>query len=142
MSQEIYPLFDPAGTFPGIDYWSHYNMQPDENIVTKTGDGWQDTLLDRKTENRTPWQDIGITFTGAAVHDLSRHFVERWNAHLYEDYEIENSGKSDESGCFASIVKKLCILRGDAIHERHILLPPLKNIFQSQEVGPDSSTVQ
>ena len=94
-----YPLFDLDGTFPGVDYSSTYNMKGNENIVTENGTGWEKTLLDRTKENRTPWQDIGITFSGEAAKDLSRHFVQRWNAHLYEDFKVKK---------VSSIKKILC----------------------------------
>ena len=58
-----FPLFDLAGTFPGLDYYNTYSKKCQKK-----------QLLDRKYENRTPWQDIGIRFTGRDRHQI-RLFV-------------------------------------------------------------------
>jgi len=37
-------------------------------------------LVDRNTTPRMPWHDIGAVVTGTAARDVSRHFIQRWNA--------------------------------------------------------------
>lgn len=37
-------------------------------------------LMDRSCCPRMPWHDIGAVVVGAAARDISRHFIQRWNA--------------------------------------------------------------
>lgn len=39
-----------------------------------------DDFIDRVTTPRMPWHDIGVCVQGAAARDVSRHFIQRWNA--------------------------------------------------------------
>lgn len=36
--------------------------------------------LDRSSQPRLPWHDIGVVVVGVAARDVTRHFIERWNA--------------------------------------------------------------
>ena len=44
---------------------------------------FQKDWLDRSSEMRCPWQDIGSSVVGLAASDAGRHFIERWNSHMY-----------------------------------------------------------
>ena len=35
--------------------------------------------IDRRKVPRMPWHDVACAFTGAAVHDVARHFIQRYN---------------------------------------------------------------
>ncbi|CAL8106891.1 unnamed protein product [Calicophoron daubneyi] len=53
-------------------------------------------LVDRNTTPRTPWHDVGCAVTGMVAADLSRHFVQRWNA--IRAFSLRNStGKNLEA---------------------------------------------
>jgi phospholipase D1/2 len=39
-----------------------------------------DDFIDRVTTPRMPWHDVGVCVQGAAARDVSRHFIQRWNA--------------------------------------------------------------
>jgi len=62
-----YPIFDVfRKTFFGNDYWNQFNTKPADNLVeckeVGTGvvaDGWANDRLDRETETRSPWHDVG-----------------------------------------------------------------------------------
>ena len=46
-------------------------------------DDFQKDWLDRNSDMRCPWQDIGSSVVGLAASDAGRHFIERWNSHMY-----------------------------------------------------------
>lgn len=37
-------------------------------------------IVDRSLTPRMPWHDIGAVVAGASARDISRHFIQRWNA--------------------------------------------------------------
>lgn len=37
-------------------------------------------IVDRSQTPRMPWHDIGAVVVGASARDISRHFIQRWNA--------------------------------------------------------------
>lgn len=53
--------------------------------------------LDRFTQPRLPWHDIGVVVTGASARDVARHFIQRWNA-------------SKEAHCYAERVRNSSML--------------------------------
>ena len=86
-----YPLYDsgvvkddqPIHTWKGNDYWNQFNVKPECNLVNDQGEGWETDRLDRAEEMRVPWHDIGSSVLGLAAADVGRHFIERWNSHIY-----------------------------------------------------------
>ena len=59
--------------FPGQDFNNARIM--DFNDVAH----WQNNKLDRRESSRMGWSDISISLHGPVVHDLRKHFVDRWN---------------------------------------------------------------
>ena len=59
--------------FPGQDFNNARIM--DFNDVVH----WQNNKLDRRESSRMGWSDISISLHGPVVHDLRKHFVDRWN---------------------------------------------------------------
>ncbi|PVH82421.1 phospholipase D/nuclease [Cadophora sp. DSE1049] len=59
--------------FPGQDY-NNARVKDFHNL-----ENWEHNKLSRLSTARMGWQDISLSFTGPAVADLSRHFIERWN---------------------------------------------------------------
>ena len=59
--------------FPGQDFNNARIM--DFNDVVH----WQNNKLDRRESSRMGWSDISISLHGPIVHDLRKHFVDRWN---------------------------------------------------------------
>lgn len=49
-----------------------------------------DDFIDRVTTPRMPWHDVGVCVQGPAARDVSRHFIERWNA-----TKLEKAKKND-----------------------------------------------
>lgn len=39
-----------------------------------------DDFINRVTTPRMPWHDVGVCVQGASARDVSRHFIQRWNA--------------------------------------------------------------
>lgn len=50
-----------------------------------------DDFIDRVTTPRMPWHDVGVCVQGAAARDVSRHFIQRWNATKLEKAKSNNS---------------------------------------------------
>ncbi|TGZ77596.1 phospholipase D/nuclease [Ascodesmis nigricans] len=63
--------------FPGQDYNNARFM--DFHNVPK----FEENLVSRTELSRMGWTDVEIALTGPTVHDLERHFIERWNF-IYE----------------------------------------------------------
>ena len=59
--------------FPGQDY-NNARVMDFKNL-----DNWKKNKLSRLTTSRMGWQDISVSFTGSAVVDVCKHFVQRWN---------------------------------------------------------------
>ncbi|XP_018573262.1 phospholipase D2 isoform X1 [Anoplophora glabripennis] len=49
-----------------------------------------DDFIDRVTTPRMPWHDMGVCVQGPAARDVSRHFIQRWNA-----TKLEKAKKND-----------------------------------------------
>ena len=45
--------------------------------------------IDRQSQVRMPWHDIGVKIVGKSVNDLCRHFVQYWNHANYQLYMTE-----------------------------------------------------
>lgn len=48
-------------------------------------------FIDRLATPRMPWHDIALCVKGAAARDVSRHFIQRWNATKLEKARLNNS---------------------------------------------------
>lgn len=59
--------------FPGQDY---YNVRIKD---FKNVEQWGKTLIDRNSQPRMPWRDIGVQLRGEIVKDSTRHFIQYWN---------------------------------------------------------------
>ena len=59
--------------WPGKDYINSFKKE-----FSNPADFMSD-ILDRKFENRLPWQDISSVVYGNAAFDVARHFIQRWN---------------------------------------------------------------
>lgn len=73
--------------FPGQDYNNARIMDFDDVVH------WQNNKLDRKTSSRMGWSDISVSLYGPAVHDLQRHFVDRWNFIYDEKYNVRRDSR-------------------------------------------------
>jgi len=47
-----------------------------------------DDYVDRETEPRMPWHDIGCSFTGLPAHNIRKYLIQRYNSHLYENCDF------------------------------------------------------
>ena len=131
-----YPIFDNklVKTFPGNDYWNQFNTKPADNVVvcqpagdTIVADGWKTDRLDRDFETRSPWHDIGTVMKGSVAHDVGRHFIERWNACIYQ--------------CFKSAVKlktpglrrfRIPAMDGSTLMTKQVMVPRLlREVFSA-----------
>jgi phosphatidylserine/phosphatidylglycerophosphate/cardiolipin synthase-like enzyme len=84
--------FDKNYLWPGIDYAN--NRINDFSDV----ESFLNENVDRDILPRMPWHDIMVYLRGAAVSDLVRHFVERWNfarsakkSEKSKNYDIQKS---------------------------------------------------
>nr|XP_008191551.1 PREDICTED: phospholipase D2 isoform X2 [Tribolium castaneum]XP_008191552.1 PREDICTED: phospholipase D2 isoform X2 [Tribolium castaneum] len=57
-----------------------------------------DDFIDRVTTPRMPWHDVGVCVQGAAARDVSRHFIQRWNATKLE--------KAKSNKCYPYLLPK------------------------------------
>lgn len=48
-------------------------------------------FIDRVTTPRMPWHDIAVCVKGATARDVSRHFIQRWNATKLEKARLNKS---------------------------------------------------
>jgi phospholipase D1/2 len=63
----------------GIDY-SNSRIQDFDNVSD-----WKTDRLDRKTQPRMPWHDVGVMVKGGAAYDVSVNYIELWN-HVMTDF--------------------------------------------------------
>ncbi|KXG47885.1 Phospholipase D/Transphosphatidylase [Penicillium griseofulvum] len=73
--------------FPGQDY-NNSRVLDFQDVVH-----WENNQLDRKTMSRMGWSDISVSLHGAAVEDLRRHFVERWNFIYDLKYKVRSDSR-------------------------------------------------
>ncbi|KAJ5563501.1 Phospholipase D/Transphosphatidylase [Penicillium sp. DV-2018c] len=79
---DLHPNDVNQTVFPGQDY-NNSRVLDFEDVVH-----WEKNQLDRKTMSRMGWSDISVSLHGAAVEDLRRHFVERWNFIYDAKYKV------------------------------------------------------
>ncbi|KAI1838973.1 hypothetical protein CBS147337_698 [Penicillium roqueforti] len=84
---DLHPSDVNQTVFPGQDY-NNSRVLDFEDVVH-----WENNQLDRKTMSRMGWSDISVSLHGAAVEDLRRHFVERWNFIYDLKYKIRNESR-------------------------------------------------
>jgi len=86
---DSYPLFDPSE-----DESKQYFFGQDYNNVRikdfKEVENYKKTLIDKSTQPRMPWRDVGVQLRGHVVKDLTRHFIQYWN---FAKYDIEGKSK-------------------------------------------------
>lgn len=74
----------PEELLDGLDGNAKYWLGKDYvNFIVKDFNNLDapfDDFIDRVTTPRMPWHDIGICVQGSAARDVSRHFIQRWNA--------------------------------------------------------------
>ncbi|XP_014232157.1 phospholipase D2 [Trichogramma pretiosum] len=73
-SRGEYEMGGGAKLWIGKDY-TNFIVKDFNNLESP----YQD-LVDRSTTPRMPWHDMGVMVQGACARDVSRHFIQRWNA--------------------------------------------------------------
>ncbi|MCJ1311199.1 hypothetical protein MMC25_004870 [Agyrium rufum] len=68
--------------FPGQDF-NNARIMDFSDVVH-----WDQNKLDRTESSRMGWTDISISMHGPVVHDLRKHFVDRWNFIYNEKYDV------------------------------------------------------
>ena len=63
----------PYVVFPGQDY-NNVRLKDFKDVHN-----WDLTLIDKQSQPRMPWRDIGIQLRGEIVKDMARHFIQYWN---------------------------------------------------------------
>lgn len=92
-----HPLKDlKQDLFNGIDY-SNSRIQDFSNVQD-----WKPDQLDRKSQPRMPWHDVGLMIKGNAAYDVSVNFIELWNHVMTDFYGWYNSNKKDLLTPFAT----------------------------------------
>ncbi|KAJ6069021.1 hypothetical protein N7499_010908 [Penicillium canescens] len=81
---DLHPSDVNQTVFPGQDY-NNSRVLDFEDVVH-----WEKNQLDRKSMSRMGWSDISVSLHGAAVEDLRRHFVERWNFIYDAKYKVRS----------------------------------------------------
>ena len=84
---DLHPLDVSQTVFPGQDY-NNSRVLDFQDVVH-----WENNQLDRKTMSRMGWSDISVSLHGAAVEDLRRHFVERWNFIYDSKYKVRSDSR-------------------------------------------------
>jgi phospholipase D1/2 len=84
---DLHPSDVNQTVFPGQDY-NNSRVLDFEDVVH-----WEKNQLDRKSMSRMGWSDISVSLHGAAVEDLRRHFVERWNFIFDAKYKVRNESR-------------------------------------------------
>jgi phospholipase D1/2 len=90
------PDSDGKCVFPGKDY-SNSRIKDFLEV-----DNIKETLIDRDTTPRMPWQDIHAFVEGETAQDLGIHFIEYWNHAL-----VDKEGTGNISGVFLKPVENL-----------------------------------
>lgn len=83
--QEDEDLSGSAKYWIGKDY-CNFIVQDFINLDAPLAD-----FIDRIATPRMPWHDIAVCVKGAAARDVSRHFIQRWNATKLEKARLNNS---------------------------------------------------
>ncbi|KAG0158289.1 hypothetical protein PDIDSM_5802 [Penicillium digitatum] len=81
---DLHPSDVSQNVYPGQDY-NNSRVLDFQDVAH-----WENNELDRKTMSRMGWSDISVSLHGAAVEDLRRHFVERWNFIYDLKYKVRN----------------------------------------------------
>ncbi|KAJ5295633.1 hypothetical protein N7508_010454 [Penicillium antarcticum] len=81
---DLHPSDVNQTVFPGQDY-NNSRVLDFADVVH-----WEKNQLDRKSMSRMGWSDISVSLHGAAVEDLRRHFVERWNFIYDAKYKVRS----------------------------------------------------
>ncbi|CAI7632613.1 unnamed protein product [Penicillium glandicola] len=84
---DLHPSDVNQTVFPGQDY-NNSRVLDFQDVVH-----WENNQLDRKTMSRMGWSDISVSLHGAAVEDLRRHFVERWNFIYDLKYKVRSDSR-------------------------------------------------
>ncbi|KAJ5405099.1 hypothetical protein N7465_006383 [Penicillium sp. CMV-2018d] len=84
---DLHPSDVSQTVFPGQDY-NNSRVLDFQDVVH-----WENNQLDRKTMSRMGWSDISVSLHGAAVEDLRRHFVERWNFIYDLKYKVRSDSR-------------------------------------------------
>lgn len=84
---DVHPEDLNETVFPGQDY-NNSRVLDFHNVAQ-----WESNQLDRRVSSRMGWSDISISLHGAAVEDLRRHFVERWNFIYDAKYHSRNDSR-------------------------------------------------
>ncbi|CAG7959926.1 unnamed protein product [Penicillium nalgiovense] len=84
---DLHPSDVSQTLFPGQDY-NNSRVLDFQDVVH-----WENNQLDRKTMSRMGWSDISVSLHGAAVEDLRRHFVERWNFIYDSKYKVRSDSR-------------------------------------------------
>ncbi|KAJ5770308.1 uncharacterized protein N7511_002359 [Penicillium nucicola] len=84
---DLHPSDVNQTVFPGQDY-NNSRVLDFEDVVH-----WEKNQLDRKSMSRMGWSDISVSLHGAAVEDLRRHFVERWNFIYDAKYKVRSDAR-------------------------------------------------
>uniref|UniRef100_A0A1L8DQ51 Phospholipase n=1 Tax=Nyssomyia neivai TaxID=330878 RepID=A0A1L8DQ51_9DIPT len=75
-------------------------------------------MIDRGVTPRMPWHDIGAVVTGAAARDVSRHFIQRWNAVKLE--------KARDNQAYPYLIPKT--YRDIRVHKSFLTSVPMHNV--------------
>jgi phospholipase D1/2 len=51
-------------------------------------DKWDQNEVSRLVVPRMGWSDVALSFVGPSVHELQRHFIQRWNFIYKEKYSV------------------------------------------------------
>ncbi|KAJ5812930.1 Phospholipase D family [Penicillium robsamsonii] len=84
---DLHPSDVNQTVFPGQDY-NNSRVLDFQDVVH-----WENNQLDRKAMSRMGWSDISVSLHGAAVEDLRRHFVERWNFIYDLKYKVRSDSR-------------------------------------------------
>ena len=82
---------DDSEYFVGIDYRNAFLQDEVED-----NEDFYKEILDR-SKPRMPWQDISSVVYGKAANGASRHFRERWNWVIEQNYETDTIGDANRS---------------------------------------------
>lgn len=83
------------------DKWNgaDYTNERIQSFTPGTTKNFTETPINRETQPRMPWHDIGIQIRGDSVIDLLRHFVQYW-------YYVDGEKKADPYQHISSLKKR------------------------------------
>ncbi|KGO65539.1 Phospholipase D family [Penicillium italicum] len=93
---DLHPSDVSQTVFPGQDY-NNSRVLDFQDVAH-----WENNQLDRKTMSRMGWSDISVSLHGAAVEDLRRHFVERWNFIYDLKYKVRSDARYTRLALYGS----------------------------------------